>query len=81
VWVDSGWCLECERIESRPDSRGGCAAAILVTKEVLQMEALGTYTSVLAVFSVALLLVAPGLSKKQLVWRAKRVPIRRRRRS
>jgi hypothetical protein len=46
------------------------------------MEALETYTSVLALLSAALLLVATGLAKKQLVWKAKPVPlIRRRRRS
>ena len=44
------------------------------------MEALETYTSVLAVLSIALLLVASGLAKKQLVWKAKPVPRRRRRR-
>jgi hypothetical protein len=44
------------------------------------MEALQAYTSVLAVLSVALLLVAAGLAKKQLVWKAKPVPIRKHRR-
>lgn len=45
------------------------------------MESLETYTSVLAVLSAALLLVAAGLAKKQLVWkRAKAVRARRRRR-
>ena len=45
------------------------------------MEAFETYTSTLAAISAALLLVAAGLAKKQLVWkRAKRVPARRRRR-
>lgn len=44
------------------------------------MEALETYTSVLAVLSAALLLVAAGLGKKQLVWKAKPFPIRKRRR-
>jgi hypothetical protein len=44
------------------------------------MEALETYASALAVLSAALLLVAAGLAKKQLVWkRAKPVPTRRRR--
>ena len=38
------------------------------------MEALETYTSVLALLSAALLLVAAGLAKKQLVWKAKPVP-------
>ena len=46
------------------------------------MEALETYTSILAMLSAALLLVAAGLAKKQLVWKPKPVPlIRRRRRS
>jgi hypothetical protein len=44
------------------------------------MEALETYTSVLAVLSVALLLVAAGLAKKQLVWKARPVLLRWRRR-
>jgi hypothetical protein len=44
------------------------------------MEALETYTSVLGLLSAALLLVAAGLAKKQLVWKAKPVPLRRRRR-
>ncbi len=45
------------------------------------MEALELYTSALAVFSAALLLVVAGLAKKQLLWkRAKAVPVRHRRR-
>jgi hypothetical protein len=44
------------------------------------METIETYTSVLAVLSVALLLVAAGLARKQLVWKTKPVPLRRRRR-
>jgi hypothetical protein len=44
------------------------------------MEALETYTSVLTVLSVALLLVAAGLATKQLVWKARPVLLRRRRR-
>jgi hypothetical protein len=40
------------------------------------MEALETYTSVLSLLSVALLLVLAGLAKKQLVWKAKPVPMR-----
>jgi hypothetical protein len=44
------------------------------------MEALETYTSTLAMLSAALLLVAAGLAKKQLVWkRVKPAPPRRRR--
>ena len=43
------------------------------------MEAVETYTSVLTVLSVALLLVVAGLAKKQLVWKAKPSPARRRR--
>jgi hypothetical protein len=45
------------------------------------MEALETYTSVLAMLSVALLLVIAGLAKKQLVWNPKPVQLRCRRRS
>ena len=44
------------------------------------METVETYTSVVAILSVALLLVAAGLAKKQLVWKAKPMPVRRRRR-
>jgi hypothetical protein len=45
------------------------------------MEALETYTSVLAVLSAALLLVTGGLAKKQLVWKRRvSVPVRLRRR-
>jgi len=40
-----------------------------------------TYTSVLVVLSVALLLIAAGLGKKQLVWkRPEPLPLRSRRR-
>jgi hypothetical protein len=44
------------------------------------MESLEMYTSVLALLSAALLLVAAGLAKKQLVWKAKPVRMRSRRR-
>jgi hypothetical protein len=45
------------------------------------MEPYETYTSVLMALSVALLLVAAGLAKKQLVWkRARPFPVRGRRR-
>jgi hypothetical protein len=40
------------------------------------MESLETYTSVLVMLSAALLLIAAGLAKKQLVWKTKRVPSR-----
>ena len=43
------------------------------------MEAVETYMSVLTVLSVAVLLVVAGLAKKQLVWKAKPAPTRRRR--
>jgi hypothetical protein len=43
------------------------------------MEALEAYTSVLALLSAALLLVDAGMAKKQLVWKAKPGPMRRRR--
>jgi hypothetical protein len=55
-------------------------AAILDAKEV-KMEAYETYTSVLVVLSVALLLIAAGLGKNQLVWKRPRpLPVRSRRR-
>lgn len=45
------------------------------------MDPYETYTNVLVALSVALLLVAAGLTKKQLVWRRRRpLPIRSRRR-
>ena len=44
------------------------------------MEAVETYTSVLTALSIAVLLVVAGLAKKQLVWKPKAVPTRRRRR-
>jgi hypothetical protein len=44
------------------------------------MDAHETYTSVLTVLSAGLLLVSAGLAKKQLVWRPKPLPWRRRRR-
>jgi hypothetical protein len=44
------------------------------------VETVETYTSVLTVLSVALLLVAGGLGKKQLVWKPRMpAPVRRRR--
>ena len=43
------------------------------------METLETYASALIVLSVALLLVAAGLAKKQLVWK-RATPVRARRR-
>jgi hypothetical protein len=48
--------------------------------EEVHVEAVETYTSVLTVLSVALLLVVAGVAKKQLVWKAKPLPARRRRR-
>jgi hypothetical protein len=45
------------------------------------MKVYDTYASVLVVLTVALLLIAAGLGKKQLVWRHPRpLPVRRRRR-
>jgi hypothetical protein len=45
------------------------------------MNAFDSYTSVLVVLSIALLLIAAGVGKKQLVWKRPRpVPVRRRRR-
>jgi hypothetical protein len=45
------------------------------------MEPYETYTSVLVALSVALLLIASGLAKKQLVWKRSRPSRGRRRRS
>jgi hypothetical protein len=70
--------VRADRVETR--YRVGLGAAILRSEGGTAMEALETYTSVLALLSAALLLVAAGLAKKQLVWKAKPVPMRRRRR-
>ena len=43
------------------------------------MESLETYTSVLTVLGAGLLLVVAGLAKKQLVWKIKPFPTRKRR--
>jgi hypothetical protein len=51
---------------------------MLMGKEV-RIETLDTYTSVLVALSVALLLVASGFTKKQLVWRRPRYAFIRRR--
>jgi heme exporter protein D len=45
------------------------------------MESFETYASALTVLSIALLLVAAGLAKKQLVWKRTKPRARRRRRS
>jgi hypothetical protein len=70
--------LRADRVETR--YRVGPGAAILLSEGGTAMEALETYTSVLALLSAALLLVAAGLAKKQLVWKAKPVRLQRRRR-
>ena len=45
------------------------------------MNAFDSYTSVLVVLSIALLLIAAGVGKKQLVWKRPRpLPVLRRRR-
>jgi hypothetical protein len=45
------------------------------------MNAFDAYSSVLVVLSIALLLIAAGVGKKQLVWKRPRpLPVRRRRR-
>jgi hypothetical protein len=55
--------------------------AILEAGKEVKMEPYETYTSVLMVVSIALLLVATGLAKKQLLWKRPRpLPIRGRRR-
>jgi hypothetical protein len=54
---------------------------ILETSEEVTMELFETYTSLFTALSVALLLIAAGLAKKQLVWKQPRsLPVRRRRR-
>jgi hypothetical protein len=42
------------------------------------MSAVETYTSLLVVLIIALLLIAAGLGKKQLEWKLRPLPIRRR---
>ena len=72
--------LVAAQMGSRPNGAPRATPAILQSQGGAQMEALETYTSALAVLSAALLLIAAGLAKKQLVWkRAKPVPARRRR--
>ena len=54
---------------------------ILEASKEVNMEPYATYTSVLVALSIALLLVASGLAKKQLVWKRPRpLPVRSRRR-
>lgn len=52
---------------------------ILEASKEVNMEPYATYTSVLVALSIALLLVASGLAKKQLVWKRPRpLPVRSR---
>ena len=44
------------------------------------MNAFDSYASVLVVLSIALLLIAAGVGKKQLVWKPRPLPVRRKRR-
>jgi hypothetical protein len=54
---------------------------ILEASKEVNVEPYATYTSVLVALSVALLLVASGLAKKQVVWKRPRpLPVRSRRR-
>ena len=54
---------------------------MLEASEEVKMEPYTAYTSVLTALSVALLLIAAGLAKKQLVWkRPQPLPLRSRRR-
>ena len=54
---------------------------MLEASEEVKMEPYTAYTSVLTALSVALLLIAAGLAKKQLVWKRPRpLPVRIRRR-
>jgi hypothetical protein len=67
------------QMRSAPDGGNGMRPRSFRERRY-KMEVLDTYTSALAVLSAALLLVAAGLAKKQLVWkRAKPVRARRRR--
>jgi hypothetical protein len=54
---------------------------ILEASEEVKMESYETYASVVMAGSVALLLIAAGVAKKQLVWKRPRpLPVRSRRR-
>ena len=54
---------------------------ILEASEEVKMESYETYASVVTAGSVALLLIAAGVAKKQLVWKRPRpLPVRSRRR-
>ena len=54
---------------------------MLETSEEVKMEPYETYTSVVMAASVALLLIAAGSAKKQLLWKRPRpLPVRSRRR-
>jgi hypothetical protein len=65
--------------EAQTRWRNVAAPTIFMRKEVQRVETLETYTSVLTVLSVALLLVAGGLGKKQIVWKPRIPAVRRRR--
>jgi hypothetical protein len=54
---------------------------ILEASKEVKMEPYETYTSLLVALSIALLLIASGLAKKQLVWKRPRpLPVWARRR-
>lgn len=70
-----------QQMRPRPDGRTLAHRRSLWERRCKRVEALETYTSVLTVLSVALLLVTGGLGKKQLVWKTRiPAPVRRRRR-
>jgi hypothetical protein len=48
-------------------------------QEVTTMEVYETYTSVLVVLSIALLLITAGVGKRKLEWKPRRVKVRSRR--
>ncbi len=66
-------------MRSRPDGAADGEEGTSRTEEV-HVEAFETYRSVFEVLTVALLLVAAGVAKKQLVWKRRPAMLRRRRR-
>ena len=63
-----------------PAIYGGSQCSRRSWREEVKMEAYETYSTVLIVLTVALLLIAAGVGKKQLVWKRPRpLPVRSRR--
>jgi hypothetical protein len=61
-----------------PRAHGARVSKRRICCEEVNMSTLDTYTSLLVVLSLALLLIAAGLGKKQLEWRPRPLPVRRR---